>query len=57
MRYKRERHVKPLSLIRQQHLEECLDHIGVISTPTRLRIKRKYARCMQMAEKGAEIFR
>ena len=34
MRYKRERHAKPLGLIRQQHLEECLDHIGVISTPT-----------------------
>ena len=34
MRYKRERHAKPLGLIKQQHLEECLDHIGVISTPT-----------------------
>ena len=33
MRYKRERHAKPLGLIRQQHLEECLDYIGVILTP------------------------
>ena len=27
MRYKRERHVKSLSLFRQQHQEECLNYI------------------------------